>query len=66
MILAKKQDGVIFKGARIDMENMIISETTKDEFREYSLTAVLKEWDGIDDITFSIRKVGNLPSLSDE
>ena len=52
----RKIKSVSFRNATIDVENMKITEYTKDDQYEFSLLEILSEWDKLDGITLTIRK----------
>ena len=54
--MAKVSKSVSFKGAMIDLEEMKIYETTKDETFEYDLNSILQDWNGVEGISLSIKK----------
>ena len=54
--MAKKTAGVSFTNATIDISDDTITELKKDEITVSSLSAVLKEWDGVDGVSISIRR----------
>lgn len=54
--MAKVSKSVLFKGAMIDLEEMKIYETTKDETLEYDLNSILQDWNGVEGISLSIKK----------
>ena len=49
--MAKLSKSMSFRRAKIDLENMILIEETKDNYEEFDLMEVLREWDGIDNLT---------------
>lgn len=51
MVLTKSMK---FKNATISREDMTITELSRDEERVYSLENVLREWDGIENISINI------------
>ena len=54
--MAKVSKSVLFKGAMIDLEEMKIYETTKDETLEYDLNSILQDWNGVEGIILSIKR----------
>ena len=54
--MAKKTAGVTFTNATIDIADDTITEFKKDETIVSSLSAFLKEWDGQEGITLSVRQ----------
>jgi hypothetical protein len=56
-----------FKGARIDLENMTLVEETKDSYEEFDLMDILREWDGVENVSISIKKDDEIkPANQDE
>lgn len=63
--MSKRQESESYSKATITFDeddNILITEYMKDETLEYSLTKVLKEWEGIENITLSIKKEAQRPS----
>lgn len=54
--MAKKSKSVVFTNATIDIENDEILELKKDSENLFSLSAVLKDWDGVPGITISFKQ----------
>lgn len=54
--MAKLSKSVSFKGACIDLDEMKITETTKDDTFEYDLMEVLREWHNVEGVSLSIKK----------
>lgn len=54
--MAKLSKSMSFRRAKIDLENMTLIEETKDNYEEFDLMEVLREWDGIDNLTIIIKK----------
>lgn len=50
-----------FTNAVIDAKDMTITEFAPDYMRTYSLTELLKRWDGVPDIVLSISRSVPLP-----
>lgn len=50
-----------FTNAVIDAKDMTITEFTPDYVRTYSLTELLRRWDGVPDIVLSISRSVPLP-----
>lgn len=63
--MAKKSKSVAFKNATISMKDMTITEYVKDETKAYSLKKVLEEWDGIDNISLTLKIEDEIPSIPD-
>lgn len=53
--MAKQSKSVSFKNATINFDNMTILELTKDDEKIFSLEKVLKDWEGIDGISLTIK-----------
>lgn len=64
--MAKKSRSVVFTNATIDIEADEIVELRKDEMVTSSLSGVLKEWDGVDGISISIKHDSNYRVKPDE
>ena len=52
----RKIKSVSFRNAVVDVENMKITEYTKDDQYEFNLLDVLKDWDQVEGISLTIRK----------
>ena len=63
--MATVKKSVSFKNAEIDFEKGQITETTKDEMRVYDLNEILKEWHGVQNISFTIQQSEDLPAIED-
>lgn len=50
-----------FRNAVIDTSDMTITEYDEDSVRTYSLTELLKRWDGVVGVTLTIRRSIHLP-----
>lgn len=50
-----------FRNAVIDTRDMTITEYDEDSVRTYSLTELLKRWDGVVGVTLTIRRSIHLP-----
>lgn len=64
--MAKFTKKISFKKAVIDFENMRISEVDKEEYREYDLKAILKDWNGIENISFTISTDDEFPEIKED
>lgn len=53
--MAKQSKSVSFKNATINFDEMTILECTKDDEKIFSLEKVLKDWEGIDGISLTIK-----------
>lgn len=63
--MAQIKKSVAFKNAVIDLHEGTITEFMKDGTKTYNLSDVLKEWDGIQEISFSIQQTNDIPSNED-
>jgi len=52
----KKSSSLSIRNATIDINDMTITEITKDDSQTYSLVDILKEWDGVDGVTLVIKR----------
>lgn len=67
--MSKRQESESYSKATITFEEdneIMITEYTKDETIQYSLTKVLKEWENIDGISLTIKKEAQRPSNIEE
>jgi len=64
--MAKVSRSTSFKGAQLCIECNTITEVTKDETRVYNLNKVLKEWDGVENVSITIKKEDDLPEDGDQ
>ncbi len=64
--MAQKVYSIAFKNATIDTTDDTITEYLKDETKTYSLSGVLKDFDGIDGLTVTIKQADEMPSKEDE
>lgn len=53
--MAKISKSISFKNATIDTAADIIIETSKDDIKTYRLSDILKDWNGIEGISFNIK-----------
>jgi len=53
--MAKRTKSISYKNATLCIKDSTITEIGKDETRVYSLDAFLREWDGIEGISISVR-----------
>lgn len=64
--MAKTTKAVSFKNAVINTEDMTITEINKDDSVEYDLLTVLKDWNGIEGISLTIKFDDELkPTVND-
>ena len=54
--MAKVTKAINFKNCVIDFNNRLITETTKDEIKVYKLDTILKDWDGIEGVSFTLKQ----------
>ena len=67
--MAISTKAVSFQKAQINLKDMTLTEYLKDETNTFSIMDILKEWDGIDGINFSIKidnTINEIPSGEDE
>jgi hypothetical protein len=60
--MAKFNKSITFEKAQINVEDGTITEYLKDETNVYRIADIMKDWDGIDEITFTIKKTDKLTS----
>lgn len=60
--MAKKTKSIAFKNAIINIEDMTITEFTKDDTKVYDLKKVLQDWDNIDGISLTIKQDNDVPA----
>lgn len=60
--MAKVQKSISFRNSTIDNESMTITEINKDDEKTYDLKKILKDWSGIEGLSFSIKQDEELPS----
>jgi hypothetical protein len=60
--LAKKSTSVLFKNSTINLKDMTITEYIKDDSTTYNIMDVLKDWDGIDGVSLSLKQDDELVS----
>ena len=64
--MAKTSKTVSFKNATINFDDMTITETNKDDFAEYDLEGVLRDWNGISGISLTLKTEDELTPLDEE
>ncbi|MBC5688200.1 YonK family protein [Mediterraneibacter sp. NSJ-55] len=62
--MAKFTKSTTFKNAVIDLDEETITEFTKDDTRVYSLKKLLKDWDGVEGISITIKQDDEIPEDS--
>lgn len=60
--MAKFNKSITFEKAQINVEDGTITEYLKDETNVYRIADIMRDWDGIDEITFTIKKTDKLTS----
>lgn len=60
--MAKITKAVSLKNAEINMEDMTITETTKDDIKVYSLDKLLSDWNHISGISLTIKHDDEIPA----
>ena len=60
--MAKKTKSIAFKNATINIDDMTITEFTKDDTKVYDLKKVLQDWDNIDGISLTIKQDNHVPA----
>lgn len=60
--MAKITKAVSLKNAEINMEDMTITETTKDDTKVYSLDKLLADWNHINGISLTIKQDDEIPA----
>lgn len=62
--MAKRNSSCVFQNATINIEDDTITEYNKDDIKEYRLSDILKEWDGIENIALTIKHVDEIKALN--
>lgn len=60
--MAKISKSISLKNATITLGDMSITEVTKDNTRVYDLEKLLKEWDGIEGASLTIKQDDEIPA----
>ena len=60
--MAKITKAVSLKNAEINMKDMTITETTKDDIKVYSLDKLLADWNHINGISLTIKQDDEIPA----
>lgn len=60
--MAKKTKSIAFKNATINIDDMTITEFTKDDTKVYDLKKVLQDWHNIDGISLTIKQDNDVPA----
>ena len=64
--MAKSTKAVSFQKAQINLEDMTLTEYLKDETNTFNIMDILKEWDGIDNINWSIKQDNTINEIKSE
>ena len=64
--MAKSTKAVSFQKAQINLEDMTLTEYLKDETNTFNIMDILKAWDGIDNINWSIKQDNNVSEIKSE
>lgn len=64
--MAKKNISTRFEHATIDLKSMTITEELKEDVNVYNLLDVLRDWDGIENISVVFKQGTTLSPASDE
>lgn len=57
---------VTFKNATINAQDGTITEFLKDDTKVYKLADIFKDWNGVDNITFSLKQIDELPTMDED
>lgn len=58
--MAKISKQINFRNCTINFDDQTIVEITKDETKVYKLDSILKDWDGIEGISFTLKQEDEL------
>jgi hypothetical protein len=58
--MARMSKSMNFKNCTLSLEDMTLVEIGKDTSEEFDLMEVLKQWDGVEGLSISIKKDKNL------
>lgn len=58
--MAKFSSKNTFTNAVLNLDEMTITEFTKDEVKVYDLQKILQQWDGVDGISLTIAKTADI------
>lgn len=58
--MAKFSSKNAFTNAVLNLDEMTITEFTKDEVKVYDLQKILQQWDGVDGISLTIAKTADI------
>lgn len=62
--MAKSTKAVSFQKAQINLQDMTLTEYLKDETNTFNIMDILKAWDGVDGINFSIKLDNTISEIS--
>lgn len=60
--MAKLSKSISLKNAEINVDDMTITEVTKDDEKTYSLKKILHDWNGISGISLTIKQDNDIPA----
>lgn len=60
--MAKHSRSISYKNATICFADMSITEYSKDETKTFSLVKLLKDWDGIDGVSLTVKLDEDAPA----
>jgi len=64
--MAKKNVSTTFEHATINLKDMTITEELKEDVNVYNLMDVLRDWDGVENISIILKHGMALPPAPDE
>ena len=64
--MAKSTKAVSFQKAQINLADMTLTEYLKDETNTFNIMDILKAWDGIDNINWSIKQDNTINEIKSE
>lgn len=64
--MAQSKKSISFKNAVINMNDHTITEFAKDETRTYDLDSILREWEGVTDISLSIQQASDIEPVDND
>lgn len=63
--MAKISKSMAFKDAQLNLNDMTLTEFKKDDTTEYNIMDILKEWDGIEGISLTIKLDNDVNEIGD-
>ena len=60
--MAKLSKSISLKNAEINVDDMTITEVTKDDEKTYFLKKILQDWNGISGISLTIKQDNDIPA----